>query len=327
MLPLRNKRNALEYAQRLVQSSIEALLEAEFRQFMAWEKDAGRKVSRNGYNTKTVTGRYGEVTIRIPRDRQGYYSPRLLRKWQRNTGYLDNRIHQIYRIIFSADIFNTDWRDPGQSRFAHLLSEVHNLYAGALSRDELYEIIRCLRRVAFEHRDALENVTYEQVFSLDSMNYVDNTRWFGGYSLDENDRYHFRPYPKPVPKYTGAWGQGLGRIVATIESLRVRQASRSDTGRSAPPKGGQTFDCEQIPATPASPAETLDLTRALTSIPEIAVSNPGLSRENQVESFQKWAKTIIIAQFWKSHAGFIGISLPAIASPPAICHKPGPVAA
>ena len=50
---LKNNRNALEYARRLVQKSIEALLEAEFRQFMAREKAAGRQTSRNGYNSKT----------------------------------------------------------------------------------------------------------------------------------------------------------------------------------------------------------------------------------------------------------------------------------
>ena len=337
MLPLRNKRNALEYAQKLVQSALEALFEAEFRQFMVWEKAAGRKPARNGYNTRTVSGRYGEVTIRIPRDRKGHFSPRLLPKWKRKLNYLDTHICQIYAIFVSSDSSYTG------ERYARLMREISHLYVGTLSREELCAIARCLRTVSFEHRAVLENVQYGQVFSLDSMNYVDNTRWYGGYSLDYDDRYHFRPYPRPVPKYTSNWGQGLATIVADCDFQAKRPAKRVRRRRDrmapekltrkrripAPVPGGVGEPARGLAFISVRPGLVLEpyptggpdrypqpggKVRKSNFVHRNPVSRQGYSRAKRVE-------------FWMSHAGFGAISTLVLAAPPGVSYKPGRAAA
>ena len=280
---------------------------------MAWEKADGHKNSRNGYNTKTVTGRYGDVTIRIPRDRNGHFSPRLLPRWKRNLDYLDTRIHQIYAIFFSSDSTYTG------ERYARLMREIGNLYVGTLSRDELCEIARCLRKVSFEHRDALKNVTYEQTFSLDSMNVVDNTRWWGGYSLDSYDRYHFRPYPRPVPKYTSNWGQGLASIAAScglsLKAKRIRKRRRVvkvtlkrklrtrvlvETNNGRMIANRVLSDIPVLTGLSVLPFIRLSnpANRSLPTGDRSPVSRTGFSRENHVNFSRIWAKARPIARMY-----------------------------
>jgi putative transposase len=46
---------------------------------------------RNGYRAKKVMTEVGTVTVQVPRDRLGTFSPRLLPKYSRRTGALDER--------------------------------------------------------------------------------------------------------------------------------------------------------------------------------------------------------------------------------------------
>ena len=45
--------------------------------------DQGRNY-RNGYSKKTVKTQLGEVDIKVPRDRQGKYEPKIIGKYDRN---------------------------------------------------------------------------------------------------------------------------------------------------------------------------------------------------------------------------------------------------
>lgn len=83
----------------LAQHLMQAALEAEMDQHLAAEAGrAGGRGSRsggntrNGYRPKKVMTEVGPVTVQVPRDRLGTFSPRLLPKYARRTGALDELV-------------------------------------------------------------------------------------------------------------------------------------------------------------------------------------------------------------------------------------------
>ena len=51
---------------------------------------------RNGYSKKTVKTQLGEVEIKVPRDRQGNYEPRIIGKYERNVEGMEEKILALY---------------------------------------------------------------------------------------------------------------------------------------------------------------------------------------------------------------------------------------
>ena len=51
---------------------------------------------RNGYSKKTVKTRLGEVDIKVPRDRQGKYEPKIIGKYDRNAEGMEEKILALY---------------------------------------------------------------------------------------------------------------------------------------------------------------------------------------------------------------------------------------
>ena len=51
---------------------------------------------RNGYSKKTVKTQLGEVDIKVPRDRQGKYEPKIIGKYDRNAEGMEEKILALY---------------------------------------------------------------------------------------------------------------------------------------------------------------------------------------------------------------------------------------
>ena len=51
---------------------------------------------RNGYSRKTVKTQLGEVAIKVPRDRQGNYEPKIIGKYDRNVEGMEEKILALY---------------------------------------------------------------------------------------------------------------------------------------------------------------------------------------------------------------------------------------
>ena len=51
---------------------------------------------RNGYSKKTVKTQLGEVEIKVPRDRQGNYEPKIIGKYDRNAEGMEEKILALY---------------------------------------------------------------------------------------------------------------------------------------------------------------------------------------------------------------------------------------
>jgi hypothetical protein len=75
---------------RLKGAVMERLLEAEMAEHLGTEKGQRRTSlnSRNGFSPKTVQTDTGPVEIRVPRDREGSFEPKLVKKRQRRLALL-----------------------------------------------------------------------------------------------------------------------------------------------------------------------------------------------------------------------------------------------
>ena len=60
------------------------------------EPDGQVRNYRNGYSKKTVKTQLGEVDIKVPRDRQGKYEPKIIGKYDRNAGGMEEKILALY---------------------------------------------------------------------------------------------------------------------------------------------------------------------------------------------------------------------------------------
>ena len=110
---------------------LERALQGELTHHLGYEKHAaagrGSGNSRNGASRKTLKGDAGEVTIEIPRDRNGEFEPQLIGKHQTRFDGFDDKIISMYARGMSArDIQGHIQELYGVEVSAGLISEVTN---------------------------------------------------------------------------------------------------------------------------------------------------------------------------------------------------------
>ncbi len=93
----------------LMKTAIEGMLEGEMSEHLGYNKHAveGRNKgnSRNGTTPKTIRTNVGEVTLDVPRDRDGEFEPQVVKKHQRNISDFDEQIISMYaRGMTTRDI-------------------------------------------------------------------------------------------------------------------------------------------------------------------------------------------------------------------------------
>lgn len=88
------------FLQEMVKAVLERGLQSELTGHLGYDKGdpAGRVLpnSRNGFSAKTVSSEVGDVTLAIPRDRDGSFIPTLVPKGSRRIGGLDSMIVSLY---------------------------------------------------------------------------------------------------------------------------------------------------------------------------------------------------------------------------------------
>jgi len=104
-------------------------LDAELTEHLDYEPGAeppdGQSNRRNGHRTKRVRTSRGEVPVKVPRDRDGSYEPKLLRKYQRAIPGFDEKLLGLYaRGMSTRDIHAFFQEEYGVSVSADLVSRV-----------------------------------------------------------------------------------------------------------------------------------------------------------------------------------------------------------
>lgn len=84
---------------------LQEVMECELSEELGYEKSErmsehecknGSKNYRNGYSKKTVKTQLGEIDVRIPRDRNGEYEPKIIGKYNRNADGMEEKILSLY---------------------------------------------------------------------------------------------------------------------------------------------------------------------------------------------------------------------------------------
>jgi len=77
---------------------VEKSLKAELTEHLGYEENESRpgENARNGSSRKTLLTETGKVQVEVPRDREGSFEPKLIKKHQRRVGEFNERILQLY---------------------------------------------------------------------------------------------------------------------------------------------------------------------------------------------------------------------------------------
>lgn len=81
---------------RLVEKALQAELTSHLGYDACQARPEGASNGRNGYTSKTLLTDQGEVTVDVPRDREGSFEPQLVRKRERRLTGFDDRILALY---------------------------------------------------------------------------------------------------------------------------------------------------------------------------------------------------------------------------------------
>ena len=96
----KSEQDLADFSRLLKKMAVEAALGAELDEHLGYAKHEARGRStgnsRNGYSSKTLKGAHGEVELETPRDRNGTFEPRLIRKGQTRLTQFDDQILALY---------------------------------------------------------------------------------------------------------------------------------------------------------------------------------------------------------------------------------------
>ena len=89
----------------LFRDAIQQVMESELDVELGYEKSERMSDSesanlsknyRNGYSKKTVKTQLGEIEVKVPRDRNGEYEPKIIGKYSRNADGMEEKILSLY---------------------------------------------------------------------------------------------------------------------------------------------------------------------------------------------------------------------------------------
>lgn len=97
------------YLKDIFKDMIQELLEAELDAKLGYTKNDSENKntdnSRNGYTPKTLKSEFGEIEVKIPRDRKGEFKPQIVPRYQRNVSGIEDKVIALYaRGMSTRDI-------------------------------------------------------------------------------------------------------------------------------------------------------------------------------------------------------------------------------
>lgn len=95
---IKTEQDLNDFSRTLKKITVEAALNAELDDHLGYDRhqSSDNMNSRNGHSSKTLITEDGQFEIDIPRDREGSFEPRLVRKHQTRLTAMDDKIHCLY---------------------------------------------------------------------------------------------------------------------------------------------------------------------------------------------------------------------------------------
>ena len=95
---IKTEKDLSDFSRMLKKVTVETALNAELDDHLGYDKHeiSNNNNSRNGYSSKTLISEDGTFEVDVPRDREGSFEPRLVKKHQRRLTGMDDKIHCLY---------------------------------------------------------------------------------------------------------------------------------------------------------------------------------------------------------------------------------------
>lgn len=111
-----NTGDILDCLKSMFKQVLQEVMEVEMDEMLGYDKHeridaADQKNYRNGYSKKTVKSQVGEVDVKIPRDRNGEFEPKILAKHQRNADGLEEKVINLYAAGLTTRDISEQIRD------------------------------------------------------------------------------------------------------------------------------------------------------------------------------------------------------------------------
>lgn len=126
-----------------VKNNMESIMRAEIQAFMSSD-EAGTRNSRNGYYTRNLHTKYGNLEdLEVPRDRQGLFQTQMFEPYQRRDGWLEEAVIQMYKsgmgtrdvARFIESMFGSHYSPTTVSNItATVLDDIHQWQKRPLSK-------------------------------------------------------------------------------------------------------------------------------------------------------------------------------------------------
>lgn len=85
---------------------LQELLEAELNATLGYEKNKKEVIDsdnkRNGYSPKTVKSQYGQLSLDIPRDRNGEFEPKIVPKYQCDISGIEEQVISLLQQLIAT---------------------------------------------------------------------------------------------------------------------------------------------------------------------------------------------------------------------------------
>ena len=158
--PLRNGQDLNDIMKEFIAEMVNGSLEGELDDELGYEKydivNKETENSRNGYGCKTLKTSYGEVDIKVPRDRQGEYEPKLVGKHKK---MLDEEIERKIISMYAKGMTTGDME-------AH----IQELYGLDISDSTISRITDKVLPIAKEWQSRVLESIYAVVY-MDAIHY------------------------------------------------------------------------------------------------------------------------------------------------------------
>ena len=160
----KNTGDIMEAIKGMFSDVLSEVLEAELDTTLGYDKQVRRTESegkdqrrnyRNGHTTKTVKTQLGEVSVTVPRDRNGEFEPKIIGKYSRNADGMEEKIMGLYAAGMSQ-------RD--------IAEQIKSLYAVEISPELVSKISERIVPQIVEWQSRPLEETYPFVF-MDAIHY------------------------------------------------------------------------------------------------------------------------------------------------------------
>jgi transposase-like protein len=106
----------------IFKETLEQALEAELENHLGYTKNdvMGNNTgnSRNGYNKKTISTRFGDIETKIPRDRNGNFKPQIIGKYEKTTNQIEDQVIAMYAKGMSTRDISAHMQDIYGAKFS-----------------------------------------------------------------------------------------------------------------------------------------------------------------------------------------------------------------